>query len=66
MSLFFYQRSDMCALPISFNKNCHIYLQGSKESDSGPGDDLNNLGPHTPTTGSMVSYVYASLYNRNC
>ena len=56
----------MCALPILFNKNCHIYLQGSKESDSGPGDDLNNLGPHRPTTGSMVSYVYASLYNRNC
>ena len=59
----------MCALPILFNKNCHIYLQGSKESDSGPaqdGDDLNNLGPQRPTTGSMVSYVYASLYNRNC
>ena len=55
----------MCALPISFNKNCHIYLQGSKESDSGPGDDLINLGPQRRTTGSMVSYVYASLYNSN-
>ena len=55
MSLFLINEVICVHYLFLFNKNYHIYLQGSKESDSGPGDDLNNLGPHRPATDSMVS-----------